>query len=261
VTKLLWRKVVLVSLAIVMIAGLFLIDSNAQRRSRHTRRRSPAPRITNPAIYQPTPNDNSNTSAETSGSESLNANQNPEAAQTSGESPEEMRKTIRTLSTQVDKLNEKLGQMEQSQRSLLDLERLSRAEQRATSLRAQLREVQQKKSDAEARLEEIDYALKPENIERATAGYGSTRPEEVRAQRKRQLESERGRVSKDLDQLTASETQLNEAIAASDVEVERLRKRLEEAEKVQMENAKSKDRTAEESGAATPSPSPTPQLR
>lgn len=255
-TKYLWRRILLILLAVVMIAGLFLIDSNAQRR-RRTRRRSNTPKITNPAIYQPPANDNSNTSSETGQSENLNGNQNTSAV-TPSESPEEMRKTIRALSTQVDKLNEKLGQMEESQRSLLDLERLSRAEQRATSLRAQLREVQQKKSDSEAQLEDFDYALKPESIERATAGYGSTRPEEVRAQRKRQLESERGRVAKQLEQLTASEAQLNDAIAASDLEVERLRKRLDDAEKAQMENAKAKAQAAEENPSPTPKPSPTP---
>ncbi len=255
--KYLGRRILLILLAVVMIAGLFFIDSNAQRR-RRTRRRSTAPKITNPAIYQPPANDNSNASAEPTETENLNANQNT-SAPASGESPEEMRQTIRALSSQVDKLNEKLGQMEESQRSLLDLERLSRAEQRATSLRAQLRELQQKKSDAEAQLEDLDYQLKPENIERATAVFGTTRPEELRAQRKRQLENERARVAKQVEQLTTSETQLNEAIAAADTEVERLRKRLDEAERVQMENAKSKERTAEENAVPPPpKPSPTP---
>jgi hypothetical protein len=256
VTKYLWRRIVLILLAVIVLAGLLLIDSNAQRRRR---RRSTAPQITNPPIYQPPANENANTSGETPETENLNANQNA-SPEPSPESPEEMRKTIRTLSNQVDKLNEKLGQMEESQRSLLDLERLSRAEQRATSLRAQLRDVQQKKSDAEAQLEDLDYALKPESIERATAGYGSTRPEEVRAQRKRQLENERARVAKQLEQLTASEAQLNDAIAASDLEVDRLRKRLDEAEKVQMENAKPKSQTeaTEAYPTSSPRPSPTP---
>jgi len=115
-----------------------------------------------------------------------------------------MKKTIRTLSTQVDKLNDKLTQMEQSQRSLVDLERLSRAEARSTALRAELRDVQAKESDLEAKAEEIEIALKPENIERATAGYGHDHPEELRDQRRKQLESEKQRTRKQLDQLAAS---------------------------------------------------------
>ena len=68
----------------------------------------------------------------------------------------------------------------------------------------------------EARAEDIDYALKPENIERSTAGYGTTRPEELREQRRKQLENEKERVRKQLDQLAASRTRLEQAIATSD---------------------------------------------
>ena len=76
-------------------------------------------------------------------------------------------------------------------------------------------------------------------------------------QRRRQLEGERARLAKQLEQLTASEAQLNEAIAASDVEVERIRRRLDEAERAQVENAKAKAQ-AEGSASPTPKPSPTP---
>ena len=255
VPKKLFRRIVIILLVVLTVAGLFLVDSNAQRR-RRTRRRSSAPRITNPQIYQPPANDNSNTSTEAGQADNSNSNQNLQPS--ASEDPEEMRKTIRSLSTQVDKLNDKLGQMEQSQRSLLDLERLSRAEQRATSLRAELRDVQQKESDLQARLEDLDYALRPENIERAVAGYGSTRPEEIRAQRKRQLETERERVTKQLDQLATSHARIDEAIAASDVEIERLRKRLDEVDKTEIQNQKATSQASEENPGPTPKPSPTP---
>jgi predicted nuclease with TOPRIM domain len=256
VPKKLFRRIIIMLLVVLTVAGLFLIDSNAQRRRRRTRRRPTAPRITNPQIYQPPANDNSSTSTETGQTENSNSNQNMEPS--ASENPEEMRKTIRSLSAQVDKLNDKLGQMEQSQRSLLDLERLSRAEQRATSLRAELRDIQQKEADLQARLEDLDYALKPENIERAVAGFGSTRPEEVRAQRKRQLETERERVAKQLDQLATSHARIDEAIAASDVEIERLRKRLDEVDKTEIQNQKGKSQANEENPSPTPKPSPTP---
>jgi len=258
VPKKLFRRIVLLLLAVLMVAGLFFVDSNAQRRRRRTKRKSTARRITNPPIYQPPANDNSNATSETGQAENSNSNQNTQRPEAASENPEEMRKTIRSLSNQVDTLNEKLGQMEQSQRSLLDLERLSRAEQRAASLRAELRDNQQKESDLQARLEDIDYALKPENIERAVSGYGSTRPEEVRAQRKRQLESERERVTKQLEQLATSLARINDAIASADVEIDRLRKRLDEADKTQIQNDKAKSQAAEESPSPSPRPSPTP---
>ena len=164
-----------------------------------------------------------------------------------------MKKTIRSLSDQVDKLNQKLGQMEQSQQSMVDLERLSRAEQRSAQLRSELRDVQQKKGDLEAHLEDVEYALKPENIERATAGYGTTRPEDVREQRRKQLENERERVRKQLAEFQASEDRLQQAIATSDAEVDRLQKKLDAADRSDIENAKTRSQAA-----ASPSPTPTP---
>ena len=90
------------------------------------------------------------------------------------------------------------------------------------------------------------------------AGYGSTRPEEVRAQRKRQLETEQERVTKQLDQLATSHARIDEAIAASDVEIERLRKRLDEVDKTEIQNQKATSQASEENPSPTPKPSPTP---
>ncbi len=242
------RRVAAIAVAIFVVAGLLLVDTNAQKRKR--RRRSTAPRITNPEIYQPAANENSNSNTSDNA-----ANENANASPTPTDDPEAMKKTIRTLSDQVDRLNNKLGQMEESQRSLVDLERLSRAEQRSAQLRTELRDVQAKKSDLEAHLEDVEFALKPENIERATNGYGTTRPEEMREQRRRQLESERDRVRKQLDQLTTSEDRLQQAIATSDAEVDRLQKKMDATDRAAIENAK---KAQEETTQPLPSPTPSP---
>ncbi len=246
------RQITIAVLVLFMIAGVFLGDSSAQRRRRRHRSRPSAPRITNPAIYQPSPSDNENSN--TSG-EASNPNENANANAQSPD-PEAMKQTIRTLSSQVDRLTDKIGQMEEAQRSLVDLERLSRAEQRASSLRTELRDVQSKESDLQARVEDLDYALKPENIERSLAGSGSTHPEELREQRRRQLESEKDRVRKQLDQLAASRTHLEQAIASADVEVERLRRRLDAADAAAIHNAKTNAQSTE--GATPPAPRPSP---
>ena len=71
--------------------------------------------------------------------------------------------------------------MKETDRSQLDMERLTRAEQRAESLRTQLVDVESKLADLQPRLDGIEYGLKPENIERSAAGFrhsasgGSTR--------------------------------------------------------------------------------------
>jgi septal ring factor EnvC (AmiA/AmiB activator) len=242
-----WVAIILLS---VFLIGLFLIDTSAQRRRRRRTRRSSTPQITNPTIYQPATademnaNSNSNSSEDSTNSSSTNQN------------PDEMKKTIRTLSTQVDTLANKINKMEESQRLLVDLERLSRAEQRSASLWKELREVETQQADLQARAEEVSYAMKPENIERAAAGYGTTRPEELREQRRRQLENEKARIDKQLEQLAASHARLEQAIAGADAEAERLRKRLDAADQADLENAKSKAQSEGATPAATPTPNP-----
>ena len=250
------RKLVGGALALFLIAGFMLVDSSAQKRRR--KRRASAPRITNPAIYQPSANDNANTAGDTSTSnENANGQGNTQNTKPS-EDPEEMKRTIRSLSSQVDKLSDRLGQMQEEQRSLVDLERLSRGEQRSAQLHAEMRDVQAKEAELQARLEDINYALKPENIERATAGVGSTHPEEVREQRRKQLESEKQRVQGQLDHLAASRASLEQAIAAAESEVDRLRKRLDAADQAAIENAKRKAQAEASSQSTQPYSSPTP---
>ena len=251
------RRLAIGALALFMIVGFLLVDSSAQKRKR--KRRPSTPRITNPEIYQPSTNDNtnSNTSSD-AGNVNSTENANQPSQQATDQDPEAMKKTIRTLSTKVDKLNEKLSQMEESQRSLVDLERLSRAEQRSSQQHAELNDLEAKASNLQARLEDIDYALKPENIERSTAGYGTTRPEELREQRRRQLESERQRVQKQLDLLASGRTRLEQAIASTDAEVDRLHKKLDAADQAAIENAKTNTQTEGSSQSAQPYPSPTP---
>jgi chromosome segregation ATPase len=242
------RKLVIVVLAIVLMTGL-LVDSAAQKRKR-TKRRPSAPRITNPEIYQPSPEENSNSNG-SENSANGNANANSNSAQP--EDPESMKRTIRTLSNQVDKLNDKLSDIQASQTSMADLERLSRAEQRSSQLRTELRDVQVKKGDLQAHLEQLENDLKPENIERAVAGYGTTKPEELRAQRQKYLENDRTRSRQQVDQLTASESRIQQAIATQDVEIDRLQKKLEAADKAAIENAKTGSPT---NASPTPTPSP-----
>jgi small-conductance mechanosensitive channel len=246
------RKFLMAALALFMVTAFLLVDSSAQRRRkrRTSRSRPSAPRITNPAIYEPSPGDNSNSSDTTGATDNTNTQTAPPTDQ----------QTIRSLSNQVDRLSDKITQMEESQRSLVDLERLSRAEQRSAQLRTELRDVQGKQAELEARAEDIDYALKPENIERSVAGYGTTHPEELREQRRRQLQNEKERVRKQLDQLNESDQRLQQAIAAADAEAERLHKRLDATDEAAIQNAKTKaqsEGTSPQPGT-TASPSPTP---
>jgi len=90
------------------------------------------------------------------------------------------------------------------------------AQERAATLRQQLVEVQEQQSELQTRLQQLEEDLKPENIEKALAGTGSTRPEDLREQRRRRLEIERKSVQTRLDQLATSRTRLETGILQAD---------------------------------------------
>jgi hypothetical protein len=92
------------------------------------------------------------------------------------------------------------------------------AQEIAANLRLQLSEVQIRQSEIQARDEQLEEDLKPENIERGLAGIGSTHPESLREQRRRQLEIVRARLRVQLDELERSRTRLEAAIGEADAE-------------------------------------------
>ena len=63
------------------------------------------------------------------------------------------------------------------------------AAESADKLKMQLLEVQGQEEALRARVQDLNEALKPENIERSLAGIGSTRPEELRESRRGVLSS------------------------------------------------------------------------
>ena len=236
----------LLVLVVLLTVGLSLIEaSGQQRRNRRSRR------VTNPVTRQtsspattetttPDPTIVSTADEQAGGGSSSSATGSSSGARTSTrsgsnassleEEHDSMRNRMNRLSRQVTTLTEKLTKMEEQQRTLVDLERLSRAEQRAEGLRAQLRDVMMKEADLQSRADQLEFDLKPENIERMTANSGSTRPEEVRDARRRALENERARVRSQLELMSQSRGRLETAIATADAEAERIRQRLDETQ-------------------------------
>lgn len=230
--------------AAFLLVSFCLVEADAQTRRKRTRRttaKAPAPKpvITNPPIAPPTETTPATTgdvkiiSTADAPSESAES-QEPTAAASAAKktqsegSNEEMQKTINNLANQVDRLNDKLSQMNEDDRYHLDMERLTRAEQRAEQLRSQLIDTEGKMADLESRLEQVEYALRPENIDRATQGYGSVRPEEARDNRRKQLETERTRLKAQLALLHTSKARLGVACQAADNEVDLLRAKLQQ---------------------------------
>lgn len=92
------------------------------------------------------------------------------------------------------------------------------AAERAENLRAQLRDVQAYETELQLRVQQLDWDLRPENIERHFASVGTTRPEELREQRRRHLQLEKDGAVAQLDQLAASRLSLENAISQADAE-------------------------------------------
>ena len=92
------------------------------------------------------------------------------------------------------------------------------AAQTADQLKLQLLELQAQEAELQARAVQIDEDIKPENIQRSLAGVGSTRPEELREARRRQLESEKKIVEAQLSTLAQTKTRLESAIATAEAQ-------------------------------------------
>jgi hypothetical protein len=90
------------------------------------------------------------------------------------------------------------------------------AAQTADALRMQMLEVEAKQAELKASVQQLDDDLKPENIERYFAGVGSTRPEELREQRRRQLTIQKDGVNAQLAILETSHSRLQTAITEAE---------------------------------------------
>jgi len=130
------------------------------------------------------------------------------------------------------------------------------AQEKAAALRAQLAEVETKQAEMHTRLQALDEKLKPENIERDLAGVGSTRPEDVREQRRRQLEIERNGVRAQLDLLTTSHTRLETAIAKADADAYRQSAQPVTAPPANVPTAAATTTVSDVTTAAPPAPRP-----
>jgi hypothetical protein len=241
------------AMAGLLVLSLLCVGVEAQKRKKRSRRtRKPPvskPVITNPDIAPPTTTDENGdvkiiSTADQPEGEAGSESPQPKKPKSSATSSEDIQQTITTLSNQVNRLNDKLSQMQEDDRYQLDMERLTRAEQRAEQVRSQLIDTQSKIADLDSRLEQVEYYLKPENIERSIQGMGTLHPEDAREARRKQLENERSRLQAQLKLLDTSKTRLETSVANADAEVDNLRAKL---------NARREQMDAE------PAPSPSPK--
>lgn len=136
----------------------------------------------------------------------------------------------------IEELRERLARLERSnkkdpdekqRRLALNLEILTRSEQRSDGLRKQLFEMIEKENSIRGRIDQIDVDARPESIDRQLATVGSLRPEELRAQRRRSLELEKANLQILLTEVQKNRANIDINLQRSDALVERLRVKLE----------------------------------
>ena len=139
-----------------------------------------------------------------------------------GASVADLENRIRSL----ESINTKDADAKQK-RLLLNLDILTRAEQRSETLRKQIFDLLEKESDIRSKMDRVDYELRPEAIDRNIAFAGTLRPEELRAARRKALESEKANLQTLVTEITKTRTNLEATLLRSDALVEKLRTKLE----------------------------------
>ena len=140
-------------------------------------------------------------------------------------------------SQSIEELRERLLQLEsksrrrdpdeKQKRIALNLDILTKAEQRAESLRKQLFEMIEKESSLQSHIDQINNEMRPEVLERTFATVGSLRPEELRAAKKRSLELEKRSKETLLVEVQRNRANIEQSLQRADSMVEKLRVKIE----------------------------------
>lgn len=224
-----FKVVALCALLLSLVASV--VGVQTQRRRRPSRRATnpvsptyvPAPRLTpsvgDPRLVSSAEDERQQEEEEERRSSSGNARR---GAARQGADPEASR-AVKQLSNEITQLNKKVSEMEKQRRTDLLQERLTRAEQRVESLQTQMSEVAEKQANLQARVEQLDEAMKPETLDRQVATIGTFRPNEARDSLRRQLDNEKRRVQSQLDVQSARRQQLERSLGDAQQLADRMR--------------------------------------
>ena len=151
------------------------------------------------------------------------ANSPEQSQQTTAPSTEALLARIKALeSSRSDKYDE------QQKRLLMNLDILTRAEQRSENLRKQVFELMEKEAAVQTKLDQLAYEMRPEMINRVTTQMGgSMKPEEVREEKARTLAAEQTRQQNLLAEIQSAKARVEAGLERSEQLVERLRSKIE----------------------------------
>ena len=226
--------------AVFLLLGLFVLvnPANAQTKKKKTTKKKtttsipqPVPQSTLPVVIsQADQYQNQNQQIITGNVETPTEETQVETLpETFDEKLDKISTRMKEMSTRVKTLESSKQREydEKQKRLLLNLDILTRAEQRAESLRKQLFDLVEKENSIKMKLETIDYDIRPEMIERQVAFAGTLRPEELREMKKKNLEAEKRNLESLLIQIQTTKTNLEQNVQKADLMVEKLRSVLE----------------------------------
>ena len=207
----------------LLLAALFAVSADGQTNNRRRQTRpTPTPTRVNaePAVISradeypvvtlepiQAPEDGNAVRTDTGGSQTI----------------EELRERLMLLEA-----NNKAKDPDAKQRRIaLNLDILTKSEQRSEGLRKQLFEMIEKESNIRGRIDQIDNDMRPETLERSLAIVGSLRPEELRAQKRRSLELEKRNQEALLIEVQKNRNNIEQSLQRADALVEKLRVRIE----------------------------------
>jgi chromosome segregation ATPase len=241
----------LCALVLSLIASVVAVQ--AQRRKRPSRRTTapvsptyvpaPSPTASDEPRVVSTADDQSQTDASRTGSSTRRTTSTSPDADASS-------RAVKQLSNEVTQLNKKVDEMEKQRRTDLLQERLTRAEQRVEALQTQLTDVMEKQANLQARVDQLDELMKPENLDRQLATSGTFRPDEARESLRRQYDNEKKRVNSQLDVQNTRRQQLEKSLSDATQLADRMRSELDDAMRREAEG---------DTGATTPTPRPSPR--
>lgn len=140
--------------------------------------------------------------------------------------PEQMRNSIKRLTTENERLRTKVGDLERRLRNHSIRDRMTQEEQRAESLEEQLFLLAKEEAPLQTQLEEVTEQLRPENIDQLQI-LGSLRPEQVRESTRRMLTNKQARIQAQIQLLQQRRARINASISVTDMLIQTLRAQMQ----------------------------------
>lgn len=219
------RRTLFSAAAAMIVISILAVDHNAQT----SRRKKPAPRpvaTATPPVSEPLiisrAEDFPDEQATTVDPQTVRAEDPTAVAERTRKTIEELQNRLKTLEAKP-----KADTDEKQKRLALNLEILTRAEQRSETLRKQHFEMIEKENTIKSRLDVIEIDLRPEAIDRSVALAGTLRPEELRTMRRKNLEVEKANLQNLMNEIQKNRANLDQNVQKADILVEKLRIKLE----------------------------------